>query len=214
MVGDSVPFHLFSRTELTKRSAGTFTIKMKIEQRSFEVYEFDELSEGAKQKALEQFRYINVDYDDWWLCDDRFRDLFMDAGLELGDGWEHKMYFDLDRGSYVFFDKGVLSVDINKFFGNRIPKKLLKNIEHVSVGVVHYGGGYAKNTIEAQMIDGFLGSEAEVDEIGQKILDEVMDRLLKMLRDDYNGLTSDEAVIDAIRANEYQFLKNGKHFTL
>ena len=54
------------------------------------VYEFNELSEEAKEKAIEKLWNINVDYE-WWDC------VYDDAeniGLKIKE-------FDLDRGSYV-----------------------------------------------------------------------------------------------------------------
>ena len=53
------------------------------------VYRFDELTEEAKEKAIEKLWDINVDYE-WWDC------VFEDAktiGLEITE-------FDIDRGSY------------------------------------------------------------------------------------------------------------------
>ncbi|HXP48576.1 MAG TPA: hypothetical protein VN922_01415, partial [Bacteroidia bacterium] len=41
-------------------------------------------------------------------------------------------------------------------------------------------------------------------------LNNILSKLKAALRNDYDYLTSDEAIIETIKANEYQFTKDGK----
>src|SRR5688572_27255234 len=54
------------------------------------VFKFSELSESAKQTAIEKFRDVSVDYE-WW--ESTYEDA-ENIGLKIKE-------FDIDRGSYV-----------------------------------------------------------------------------------------------------------------
>lgn len=184
-------------------------------KKSYFVYKFDELSEEAQDHAIEKLYDINVQYD-WWLFDDTFYYFGQeDYGIEVN---MREICFDLDRGSYVYFDThdhgskydkpAIRIIDSKKFlkkagFDLRKSKHLIDNI---SITTKHYGGGSGKNIINCYEATG--DEEAKM----QDCLDQFSEELLSMLRSEYEGATSREAIIDTINANEYDFTEDGELF--
>ena len=64
------------------------------------VYKLNELSEEGKQAAIEKLYDINVDYE-WYLMDDMYNEIAKEYGLEIN---MDDICFDLDRGSYLYFE--------------------------------------------------------------------------------------------------------------
>ncbi|MFA5049296.1 MAG: hypothetical protein WC516_09795, partial [Patescibacteria group bacterium] len=85
---------------------------MKTITKTYKVYEFDELSQEAKDKVIEKLRYINVEAGfDWWE-DDGLLELtpeqakkarITDAEYKTEMFKFKKIYFDLDRAHYIQF---------------------------------------------------------------------------------------------------------------
>lgn len=150
------------------------------------VYDFDELSDEAKQKAIRNLSDINVNYE-WWefIYDDA-----KNIGLKITG-------FDIERGSYVDGDLYCAALDS--------IKKVLKNHGQdcdTTKTAQCFLDLYDKNSLEECDDEWMRDFEGDY-------LDAICDCYLTIIRDEYEYLTSDEAIIEAIQANEYTFLPDG-----
>lgn len=138
------------------------------------VYEFDELTDDAKQKVIENLCDINVDYD-WW--DTTYQDA-KEVGLNIGG-------FDTYRGT--------------------IEGKLTDEMQYTckSIMVDH---GIGTDTYKLAEQWQHKHGEDNEEEFTKLLLEEY----LSILRKEYEYLTSEEAIIDTIEANEYEFTKDGE----
>jgi hypothetical protein len=153
------------------------------------VYKFSELSDQAKEKAIEKFRNVNVDHE-WW--ESTYEDA-ENIGLKIKE-------FDIDRGSYVngefMLSAHEVAVNIIRDHGDKCEtyKTARTFLEAVNSVEPTEGEEYENKMMELE--DEFLKSLCEDYRI--------------ILQDSYEYLTSKEAIIESIEANEYEFTKDGK----
>ena len=152
----------------------------------------NELSEAAQQNAIEHLSDINVDCD-WWDC------TYDDAeqiGLKITS-------FDLGRGAYVE----------GNFIGSahETAELIIKNHgEHCETYQT------AKNFLaELEVLTGKYDNiedcpEDEIEALEADFLKSLLEDYSIMLQHEYEYLTSDEAIIETILVNEYEFTENGK----
>jgi hypothetical protein len=169
---------------------------MRTEMIEKKYYKFDELSEDAKQKAIEKLYDLNVDFD-WWQF------TYEDAeniGLKIKE-------FDLDRGSYV---KGEFT-DNAENVANKIiakhgescdtyqtAKNYLKDLSELT----------AKNLIdnvEEEYPEDFLDTE----DLDKDFLRSLCEDYRTILQHEYDYQTSEAAILETIEANEYEFDEEG-----
>jgi hypothetical protein len=161
-------------------------------------YSFSELSETAKEKAIQNLSDINVD-GEWWesTYDDAER-----IGIKIKG-------FDLDRGSYCKLDF------INSFgeVAEAIKREHGENCSTFKIAV-EYLNDYDKLVTEQEQFeeesDEFQEIEEEIEELDNDFKKSLEEEYRIMLSKEYEYLTSDEAIIETIEANEYEFLENGK----
>lgn len=174
---------------------------MKVKQ--YETFKFNELSEGAKERAIEEFSDINVDFD-WWIftCDSVKETM----GVEIKE-------FDMDKLT--------------------ITTELCEDVEHVIKSILE---NFSEETdfyktakrwdkeLESAIKEAFesldddekidfdfqYDFQREYDEIERGFKKELAEDYLSMLKKEFNNLTSEEAIIEAIEINDYDFLGNGK----
>jgi hypothetical protein len=164
------------------------------------VYQFSELSEQAKEKAIEQFSDINVDFE-WW------DGIYMDAeniGLNITS-------FDLDRNRHA---KGEFIVS-----GYDCAEKILdthgKDCETYKTA---HSFLQEYKTAESLFLadeenDGFyFEHEEESGELEEEFLRSILEDYSIMLQNDFEYQQSDEAIIETIEANHYEFTKDGNRF--
>jgi len=166
-----------------------------------QLYSFAELSETAKQKAIESMYDINVSYD-WW--ESAYEDA-ANIGLSITG-------FDIDRGSYC---KG-------SFIQDAIYTAAKIILEHGEQCETY------KTAAQFQIDRDELVNNAPKDENGDfedeyeldQQLDELEDEFLKSLLEDYriilsneyDYLTSEEAIKETIETNEYDFTEDGLQY--
>jgi hypothetical protein len=205
---------------------------MQVQKREYKTYKFSELSEEAKEKAIEKLYDINVDYD-WWDC-----------CLEDIESWSHETYginfdtsdvcFDLDRGSQFYVDAkhdgsahiAQIWVHDYKKLGQVLRKnygvkqssinKLVNETASITIECKHYGGGDGANYADLNDYDNVLTDSEyqKIEEAVNDILKEIEQEALSRLRKEQDYLTSEEAIIDTIEANDYDFFEDGRMFTL
>lgn len=160
------------------------------------LYKFDELSDDAKDKAVERLYDINVDYDWWqWTYDDA-----EEIGLKLTG-------FDLDRGSYC---KGEF---INT--AENVAQKIIENhgdtcetykdaqnyLRDLEIAI-------AKNLEENADCD-YPEDYLDTEEIDDEFLRNLLEDYRISLQKEWDYLTSREAIIETIESNDYEFDEDG-----
>lgn len=193
------------------------------------LYQFDELSDEAKENAIEKLRDINVNYPDWddYLIDNWQEALekigFQNAKIEYSGFWSQGdgASFTADINSEKIFSSMVYCRAQKDYPSARIIELAEKiyindgfkmylsrgrsNYSHeraVSINI-DVENPYRDNRFWAKIIERF---ENALDDF--RI--DLCHAIYKTLETNYNYLTSDEAIAEAIRANEYDFLENGE----
>lgn len=175
------------------------------------LYKFDELSEEAKERAVERLYDINVDYE-WW------DGVYDDAELI---GCKIKG-FDIGRGQ---------SIDFQIFGHEHTANAILKNhgevCETYQLAAAFLLSYKVADTNEdkytAKLNDAPYDSEEEslywaaseyweerLKDLEEEFERELAEEYLSMLRREYEYLTSEEAIIETIQANEYDFTEDGQ----
>ncbi len=191
---------------------------MKIETREYKVYSFAELSEEAKKTALEKLRNTNVDEEFWSDC------VLEDATEQLAEmGYKYaRVYFSgfWSQGDGASFE---CTVDVPAWLKHASPvnkEKFLKLADISLYAGIKTSGRCSHEysmTIDIEQVEYVEGLGDLVGELGEAILEDARHEarlIYKKLEKEYEYLTSDDAVIETIEANEYEFLASGKMFTL
>jgi len=165
------------------------------------VYKFDELSETAQQKAIEKLADINVDYE-WW---EYTYDDATNVGIKITG-------FDIDRGSccegdiYDFEEtaKKILENHGEKCETYQTAANFLKDRAEL---VKKYSDGINTDIVSE---DNEYDFDSELDELEIEFKKSILEDYRILLQKEYDYLTSKEAIIDTITANEYEFSVDGK----
>ena len=166
------------------------------------VYKFDELSEEAKQKVIEGLADINVDCN--W-----FEFIYEDAnnvGLKING-------FDIDRRSYcnLEFTKGAENcadlIIANHGEACDTYNTAKKFLEDRTELVKKYSDGV---DIERVYEGNIYELDFELDELEEDFLKSLSEDYLSMLKEEYEYKTSEEAIVETIKTNDYEFTDNGK----
>jgi hypothetical protein len=152
------------------------------------LYKFSELSETAKQKAIEELGDINFDYN-WW--ESTYEDA-ENVGLILTT-------FDLDRDRHA---KG----------------GFIKDAEYTQFKIVTEHGEHcetyktAKNfTSERAKLDiANEDYESNLEDLEAQFLKDILEDYSIILQKESEYLQSKEAIIESIEANDYDFTEDGK----
>ena len=199
---------------------------------NIDVYEFNELSEEAKKVAIEQIRneyYESNDFahwaiDDCYLFEPPHEELISLFGEnfyeELNKNNEYKdiplikntresIYFDTDRNSFLDCAKA-MEVTNNKYFllwlGIDTDEEAFKDI-HFNIFTPNYRN--ADTTIEFEDFDSSFG---DVVDVAKSKFDNHIQEILKRIEADIDYRFTDEAIIEDILANDYEFLVSGERF--
>jgi len=204
------------------------------------LYEFAELEEQAQQKAIEAHRYINVDYGWWDFIYDDFISIAETIGITIkkgsiafdgfysqGDGSAFKAEIDLPEIFKAIANQNwktyapKLELDLSL---PEIDRRILKLISgdklDIDPQIIQPTNSYY---VRAEMNENLPYSEQGYPQIEkqldimekglQKIADTLNRFLYKSLQDEYEYQTAEQAVAEAIEANEYWFTADGKKAT-
>jgi hypothetical protein len=170
-----------------------------IPEQKIDLYEFAELTPDIQQHVLNTLYDINVDYN-WW--DSTYEDA-ANIGLKITG-------FDLDRGSYC---KG-------SFINTAIECAEAIIREHgEECETYKTASKYLANLIEVREKYKNAGEdnwdeESELENTEDEFLNDLLEDYRIILQHEYDYLTSKEAIIEIITANEYLFTIDGKIETL
>ena len=161
------------------------------------LYQYDELSESSQQTALKYFSDINVHYP-WY--DFTYEDA-INIGLKITS---HDLYHhDIE---------GKLTLDIEDSIEKILSthgkicdtyKLALDYKDHLTE---------IQNRMSYASESKLIALEKAVEELTTEYEHNLLEEYLLMLRREYAYLTSQEAIEETIRANEYDFTKEGKLF--
>ena len=195
---------------------------MRTETTTRTLYTFDELSEEAKEKAIIRLYGLNVDGNDW-------HDAVYEDAKEIGKliGIEiSKIYFSgfssqsdgaCFEGHYAYAKGSVKAVK------DYAPKDetlhgIAENLQHIQVGAffhlyanVKQRGHYMhENFTEIDVGNDYQDVTESQEEYIKTTLRDFMRWIYRQLEKEYEYLTSEEAIIESIKANEYEFTEDGK----
>lgn len=168
---------------------------MKTITKIYNLYEFDELTDEAKDKAVEKLWDLNVDHDWWeWTLEDA-----KSIGLKITE-------FDIDHqicnGKLLIpgFDTA------NKIIENHGEK-----CDTFSTATQYLSDHKElhekyKDEIEAGNTWDY---DSELEDLETELTRSLLEDYLLVLRKEYEHLTSKEAIIECIKSNEYTFLEDG-----
>lgn len=192
------------------------------------VYKFDELSEYAKERAIEKNREINVEYWEWYdsvydTFKEKYSDLFEITNIYFRGFWS--------QGDGAMFEyDGITDKLIDEFIAqlkfSPLRKKIVKDLVYFSGSGEQYGRysheHSCKHSINVEHnyqvswgrypnIDSLLDDlqimfEAFIEERYIELAQE----LYSMLQSEYEWLTSDEEISETLIANEYEFNETGE----
>jgi len=176
------------------------------------LYTFEELSESAQQHAIEKLWDLNVDHD-WWDCS---YETITTAARCLGIDCTVSG-FDLDRGAYVSlcgsysYRKDWRAALAHEFGGDTLAElvKIGEELQKVQRPAFY--------SVSSDLRPGYYGTAYTVySKFGAYFTNDLIDALRsfehwawRLLRDEYEHLTSAEAIKETIEANEIEFDEAG-----
>lgn len=155
------------------------------------LYNYDELSEQAKERVVNEQRYINVEHADWW--NSTYEDA-ANIGLVI-DGFD-----DYYATGGLLADTALESI------------ALILDNHGESCETYKIAMKYSELIVADQIAQRCLGCEHwgdEDEDLVQNYVSELLTEYRKTLSQEYDYLTSDDAVIATIRSNEYEFTEAG-----
>jgi hypothetical protein len=185
---------------------------------TIQVFTFDELSEDAKQTAINQKRGEYEEYNDFplWAIDDCALLEPKEADLEATIGEDYKfpllkntrknLFFSCDRDRFIDISNAMEVTNENHFLlWLEIPENLHGEI-YFTVG---------KDTIIFEENDcnhEFTENEILILENGKQKFEQHCEDILKNIESGIDYRFTDEAITEDILANEYEFTKEGNNF--
>jgi hypothetical protein len=188
------------------------------------VYEYDELSKEAQERVIEKLRGINTNYDWWDTTYEDTKEIGKRIGIDIEDIHFSGFYSQGDGacfiGSYQYAKNSVKSL---KGYApqdkelHRIVECLYQlqkqNFYRLQATVRHTGRYSHKYSTEIDIEDtqGYnMGISDSITLELTELLRDFMDWIYRTLEKEYDYQTSQEAIEEAIRANDYQFLIDGR----
>lgn len=175
---------------------------MRIKRTETKVYPFNELSDEAKEKAVAGLCDINLFYE-WW--ESVYDDAALSAKLKLTE-------FELDRGAYCrgeFIDYAKDTADaIIENHGETC--ETYKTAERYAAECVALWQKYPEKLDEDGFDDNEYDRDAEQEEIDAEFLKSILEDYRIILQKDYEYLAGEEAIIETIKVNEYEFTEDGE----
>ena len=164
---------------------------MRIETTKRNLYKWEELNDKAKENAVDELYDINIDFE-WWyhFCEDA-----ENIGLKITE-------WDLGRSNYCHgaFVLSAEEVAANIFRDHGINCETYKTATDFMK---------KHDPLFAAYLDTEDG-EDELLELEQDFLLSLCEDYLVILSKEYEYRISDEAIIETIKANEYEFTGAGK----
>jgi hypothetical protein len=198
---------------------------MRTVKKEYQVYSFEELGEEARQKAIDSHRNFLFEFVDLDCETGEFKRLlemygFSDIKIYYSGFWSQGDGASF-TGRYRYKAGGLKAVkaeyagewfkDVIEYLEllDGINKKCLYSLRYM----INTGGRYCHaNTMQVNHLDDYRGNrdfskyEDDITEYVRGIANE----FYHLLEKSYEGMTNNEAVIESIEINEYEFYENGE----
>ena len=158
---------------------------------SVSIFSVSELPETIKAKVLDKYRYEFCD----WFADDVREDAKESSHMTIDE-------YDLDR-SYII-------CEFNKSAEDTAKTILENHGETCSSYTIASNFLSALSSLESQPEN--YDSLTAMDFLEENFLEDMGAYYLSMLQSEYNYMTSDEALIESLESNGYEFLENGDRY--
>ena len=170
-------------------------------------YQFKELDEQTKKKAIDNYRYVSVEHDNWW---DFVKEDLISVGIELRS-------FDIERGSFAeihledFYETCEL---ILKSHGEncetyKIAERYIKEYDSIKDKMDNLEC-IENDDSDEEHLNKLMQLDKDLEDLDEEYQKEFSEEVLSMLRREYEYMTSDEYTIEIFEANEYEFTDQGK----
>lgn len=192
---------------------------------TLKIFSIAELKGEAKEKAITDARYINVD-DDWWyksivehwtekLARFGFEDaeIFFNGFYSQGDGACFDASVNLVKLADYILTRGKQRAKVSKLATLHKIGELVERGE-IEAQIVKLDSHYSHERTrrfafcEDEPADIINEIEPRAEELRLKLCREIYEEL----RAEYEGATTDEAVAETLEVNEYAFLSDGRRF--
>ena len=189
-------------------------------------YSFNELSEQTKQKVIEKMHDINTSHE-WHepIYEGIFEDV-KEKGFNIEDIYFSGFWSQGDGAMFEYsgIDNKLKEQFINGLKLSNMRKEWLKNNIYTSANGKHSGHYYHENccnhVINWEIDNGDIPHysnfrnwlESFNEDFEKFVIDiykDICRDIYKRLEKEYDYLTSKEAIIETIEANEYEFTENG-----
>jgi len=166
------------------------------------IYQFSELTDEAKENAIKKLCDINV-ASDWW--NSTYEDAAQ-VNLKIKG-------FDIDRGSYVkaeFIESANNTAELilmnhgESCETYKTAKTFLQDWNNL---VSKYSDGVKTDVVTE---DNEYDFDNEADDLENEFLESISEDYRIILSKQYDYLTSEDAIIETIEANDYYFTEDGK----
>lgn len=172
-----------------------------METRGYKVYKYHELTDDQKQLVLNNYGDINVDFE-WYDC------TYEDAktiGVNIDQ-------FDLERNTILGYFISDAEDTAEKIVANHgsMCETFLTAVEYKKnrgLLVVKHSEGIDTDRVDE---DNEYEFDQECNELDAEFLKSLSEDYRIILQKEYDYLTTEEAIIATIDANEYDFTEDGK----
>lgn len=168
-------------------------------------YKFADLSKDAKQTAIEHFSDINVDYKWWkWTLEDA-----ENVGITIKE-------FDLEYrgsidGSLIWSGEDVCKAIIETHGKDCKTHKIAAEYsqKYAELSKSYLILDVKEKMTQADMYDERHELDAESEDLSEVLEAKLLIAYLEILKNEYEYLQSEEAIIESIEANNYEFEEDG-----
>jgi len=165
------------------------------------VYPFDELSDEAKEKAVEGLCDINVDYE-WWegIYDDAETAKLRLTEFDIGRG-------NYCRGDFIEYAKDTVDAIIENHGENcetrQTAEEFIVDSAKLSIKYPFSPDADGEDINETDRT-------REQGDVNAEFLRSILEDYRIILQKEYEHLGSEAAIIETIKTNEYEFTVDGK----
>lgn len=184
------------------------------------LYQFDELSDSAKERAREWYR-TTLDYE-WWDCiyDDAkefgkilgidISEIYFSGFWSQGDGAQFTGEYEYRKGASKEIRSYTNDEELHRI-ADDLQEIQRRNFYSITASVYHSGHYYHEycttiNVYDSREVDASIDTEESI----QELMRDYMRWIYRALEREYDFITSDEIVDESIVANEYEFDENGE----
>ena len=170
-------------------------------------YQFEELDEQTKEKAIDNNRYIGVEDNFWY---EFIKEDLISVGIQLRS-------FDIERGSFAeihledFYDTCEKIIDSHgeNCETYKIAERYIKEYNSIKEKMDNLEE-YENDNSDEEHLNKLMQLDKDLEDLDEEYQKEFSEEVLSMLRKEYEHMTSDESIIEMFDANEYEFTDQGK----